>query len=145
MNILENKIELTELANKLFMYTDSKDWRRLIEEVFTQNVLFDMSSAGGGEVQTLKARDICYNWQEGLKDMDAVHHQAGQYIIEITDDAAEIYAYAMATHYKKAALNGCTRVFVGSYNFKAVMSAKGWRLSAFKYNLKFMQGNELMD
>lgn len=84
-------------------------------------------------------------WRDGLKDLDAVHHQAGHYIIEINSDGADIYGYAMASHYKKSALKGTSRVFVGSYDLKAVKTDNGWRLSAFKYNLKFIEGNAKME
>ncbi|MEP6951111.1 MAG: hypothetical protein ABI863_17620 [Ginsengibacter sp.] len=67
MKTYEHTIELTELANKLFMYTDLKAWQKLIDEVFTEDVLFDMSSAGGDAPKTLKAKMICDTWKEGLK------------------------------------------------------------------------------
>jgi len=145
MNVYENKIELTELANKLFMYTDSRDWQKLITEVFTATVLFDMSNAGGEAPKILPAKEICDMWQEGLKNMDAIHHQAGHYIIEVNGPGADIYGYAMAMHYKKTAIHGSSRLFVGTYNLKAVDTAVGWRLSAFKYNLKFIDGNTSME
>ena len=33
-----NKIELTELSNKLFMYCDAFQWEKMIDEVFTDEV-----------------------------------------------------------------------------------------------------------
>jgi hypothetical protein len=135
------KIELQELANKLFMYTDAQDWQGLQSEVFTEEVWFDMRSAGGGEPRSLAARDICAMWQEGFKGLDSVHHQAGHYLVEVNGDGATIFGYAMAVHYKGAAARGKTRTFVGSYNLKAVRQPQGWRLSSFTYNLKFIDGN----
>lgn len=143
--MLNDKIELTELANKLFMYTDSRDWQKLIEDVFTEHVDFDMSSAGGGAPQNLKAGEICKIWKHGFHDIDAVHHQAGHYLITINEFTAEIYAYAVATHYKKSATKGNTRTFVGSYNLQAIQLNDGWRLNAFKYNLKYIDGNSILE
>ena len=48
---IADKIELTELANKLFMYTDLQQWDKLLNEVFIENIFFDMSN-GGGEAKT---------------------------------------------------------------------------------------------
>jgi hypothetical protein len=135
------KIELQELANKLFMYTDAQDWERLQGEVFAPEVWFDMRSAGGGEPKQLKAGAICAMWQEGFKGLDGVHHQAGHYLVDITGEEATIFGYAVALHYKGAATQGKTRTFVGSYDLKAVQGPQGWRLTAFKYNLKFIDGN----
>ncbi len=139
------KVELTELTNKLFMYTDSRDWQKLIEEVFTDHVDFDMSSAGGGTPQRLKAGDICKTWKQGFHDVDAVHHQAGHYLITVSGSTADIYAYAVATHYKKSATKGHTRSFTGSYNLQATLLNEGWRLHAFKYNLKYADGNTTLE
>ena len=36
--LAENKFELTELANKLFMYTDARQWDRLSNEVFGKEI-----------------------------------------------------------------------------------------------------------
>lgn len=135
------KIELHELANKLFMYTDAQDWAKLQAEVFAGQVWFDMRSAGGGEPGQMAARDICNLWAEGFKGLDSVHHQAGHYLVEVSGGEAAIVAYAVAIHYKGAATRGKTRTFVGSYDLKAVRGPEGWRLTAFKYNLKFIDGN----
>ena len=143
-NFAAEKIELTELANKLFMYTDAREWQKLLDEVFTENVWFDMSSAGSGVAQFLPAKEICHMWQKGFEDLDAVHHQAGHYLISIMGENANIYAYAVATHYKQNATNGKTRTFFGSYDLEAKSTAKGWRLSKFKYNLKYIDGNAML-
>ena len=90
-----------ELANKLFMYTD---------------VRFDMSSAGGGEPRLLPAPAICDSWKQGFEGLDAIHHPAGQYLVTLQGRETDVYAYAIASHYKKATTNWSTRIFVGSYD-----------------------------
>jgi len=136
-----DKIELQELANKLFMYTDARDWDKLPGEVFSEIVWFDMKSAGGGEPKEIPATDICEIWRRGFAGLDAVHHQAGHYLIDIKENEATMFAYAIAIHFKQAAKTEKTRTFVGSYDLKATRTANGWRLSQFKYNLKFIDGN----
>ena len=68
---------LTELANKLFMYADLQLWDKLLAEVFTEDIWFDMSSAGAGEPGSMKAAALCKMWEEGFTGLDSVHHQAG--------------------------------------------------------------------
>ena len=136
-----DKIELTELANKLFMYCDAKQWDKMLTEVFIPVIWFDASSLGAGEPRSMEAIEVCNSWEEGLSGLDAIHHQAGHYVINVLHDNADIYGYAIASHYKKAATKGNTRTFVGSYDLKAERSAMGWRLSQFKFNLKYMEGN----
>jgi hypothetical protein len=140
-----DKMELYELANKLFMYVDAQDWDKLLDEVFTENVWFDMQSAGGGEPESIPAKDICTMWSDGFSGLDAVHHQAGHYLFQISLNEANIFGYAVASHFRKSAKNGKTRSFVGSYDLKATKTEKGWRLSGFKYNLKYIDGNTTLD
>lgn len=145
METIADKIELTELANKLFMYCDAQKWPQMLAEVFTEKIHFDMTSAGGGEPQTMEARAVCEMWRDGFKGIDAVQHQAGHYLITIEGDKADIFGYAIAYHYRKAATNGQSRSFIGSYDLKAIRTTTGWRLTQFKYNLKYIDGNASLE
>jgi hypothetical protein len=138
---LADRMEISELANKLFMYCDARQWPRMLDEVLAETIWFDASSAGAGAPASMAARAVCEMWNEGFAGIDAIHHQAGHYLVEFTKGGADIFAYAVATHYKKAATKGSTRTFVGSYDLKAVRTAGGWRLTQFKYNLKYIDGN----
>ncbi|HET9826723.1 MAG TPA: hypothetical protein VFP87_15390, partial [Chitinophagaceae bacterium] len=51
--------------------------------------------------------------------LDAVHHQAGHYLINVHSNNAEIYGYAWAMHFKKTAARRKSRTFVGSYDLEA--------------------------
>ena len=134
--------ELIELANKLFIYTDYQQWDKLLSEVFTEEVWFDMSSLGAGDPKNFSAIEICNMWKSGFAGIDAVHHQSGNFLVKFpSDDTADIFCYAIALHYKKDATQGKTREFVGSYDLKAVYTDIGWRLKSFRYNVKFVNGN----
>ena len=65
-SLIADKIELTELANKLFMYTDLQQWQRLLDEVFVNEIWFDASSAGAGAPSLMPAKAVCEMWQRGL-------------------------------------------------------------------------------
>jgi hypothetical protein len=141
---LKSKREIViELVNKLFVYTDSRQWNLLVKEVFKDEVNFDMSSLGSGPAMQLKSSAICDMWSKGFVDIDQVHHQAGNFIVDFHADGVEasIFCYAVATHFKQSAENGKTREFVGSYNLHASFTDLGWRIDAFKYNVKFINGN----
>jgi hypothetical protein len=134
--------ELIELANKLFIHTDYRQWSKLLSDVFTETVLFDMSSLGAGDPAQLRAVDICNMWEKGFAGIDSVHHQSGNFLVDFrSDDSADIYCYAIAIHFKEAATQGKTREFVGSYDLHAVLTDIGWRIDGFRYNVKFVTGN----
>ena len=134
--------QIIEVVNKLFVYTNNRQWDKIIDEAFTDSVLVDMSSAGGSEAASLSAKEICDNWNKGLQGIDALHHQAGNYLLTINNTEATVEAYAIAIHFKEKAKHGKTREFVGSYNLSlSNIQGKGWRINSFKYNLKFIDGN----
>ena len=132
--------EITEMINKLFVYTDNQNWNGLKAEVFTSEVDFDMSSVGGIKA-SLTSAQICEIWQDGFKGIDQINHLAGNYLIDIGDNYATAFAYATATHYKESATKGKTREFTGTYDIGLIDEGSGWRIYRFKYNLKYMTGN----
>lgn len=133
--------EIIETVLKLFNYTDARNWHGLLNEVFTKTVWFDMSSMGGGEPAQLDAEAICKTWEEGFQGIDTIHHQAGNYIVTINETKADVFCYAIAIHYKKDAVNGNTRDFVGSYELTLQHTDKGWLINRFRYLIKFITGN----
>lgn len=141
MQEVHDKMDITETVNCLFVHTDNREWKELLEKVFADKVFFDMSSMGAGEPETMAARDICAMWEQGFKGLDAIHHQAGNYIIDLKKEEADVVAYAIAGHYKKAATKGQVRTFTGSYNIHVIRTGAGWRIDRFRYNLKYMEGN----
>src|SRR5712675_224155 len=101
---------IVEVINKLFIYTDMQQWDKLQTEVFTDRVLFDMSSLGGEKSDTT-SKEICEIWDKGFVGIDSVNHLAGNYLVEINENNASVFAYATATHFKKSATQGKTREF----------------------------------
>ncbi|MVM37635.1 hypothetical protein GO730_08525 [Spirosoma sp. HMF3257] len=141
MTEVRDKLDLTELVNRLFMYTDDRNWQGLINEIFTTDVYLDMESNGGAPPGMVTAQAITDGWHQGFQGVDAIHHQGGHYLITVNGDQADVYGYAVATHYRTAAIHGKTRTFVGSYDIKAERTGNGWRINHLKYNLKYADGN----
>ncbi len=145
MVIYSIRDEIVEVINKLFVYTDMQEWEKLQNEVFSDDVFFDMSSVGGQEGSETTSKAICEIWRNGFAGIDAVNHLAGNYLIQINDVTASVLAYATATHYKESATRGKTRDFVGTYNISLMKHGIGWRIYEFKYNLRFTNGNIDLD
>lgn len=140
MDTLTVREQIVETVHRLFIYTDSMDWKKLQDEVFTDSVLFDMSSLGN-EAKVTSAKSICETWESGFAGLTAVNHLTGNLLISVNDEQADVFAYATATHYKSSATQGKTREFIGTYDLHVIHTDKGWRIDQFKYNLKFMNGN----
>lgn len=140
MNHFSVREQIIDIVTKLFIYTDYQEWDKLLNEVFTEEIEFDMTSLGG-EAKKMPAKEVCEVWQKGFEGLDTVNHLAGNYLVTINEQTADVFAYATATHYKSSAKQGKTREFVGSYNLHLIYTEQGWRIDVFKYNLKFMNGN----
>jgi hypothetical protein len=130
---------IIETTNKLFVYTDMQKWEKLQSEVFAKEVLFDMTSVGG-EKRIMTSQEICDIWEKGFEGIDQINHLAGNYLVDINDDTATVFAYATATHYKQSAAHGI-REFVGTYDIHMILADNCWRIDQFRYNLKYMTGN----
>jgi hypothetical protein len=100
-----------------------------------------MSSLGAGAPKDLAAAEICAMWESGFAGIDAVHHHSGNFMVTVNGEAATVYCYAIASHYKAAATQGQTREFVGSYDLGLEQTAGGWRINSFRYNVKYTRGN----
>ncbi|WP_433715649.1 nuclear transport factor 2 family protein [Nocardia sp. CA-084685] len=139
ISTVADRLAIIDVVTRMFVYTDQKRWDDLLAEVFTPKVDFDGGFGGGVAVRP--ATDIVGDWRTGLADLDGVHHQAGNYLVDLQGDHAEIHADAIAVHVKNDASHGKTRTFVGSYSIGAERSAAGWRVDKFHYRLKVIDGN----
>ena len=142
MEVKSKRDEIIEVVSKLFIYTDNQQWENLLSEVFKETVHFDMESIGGGAPADLAAKDICNAWREGFAGLDAIHHQAGNFLVNFKKEETQavVFCYAIASHFKESAAKSKVREFVGSYDVHVVLTDEGWRIDRFKYNLKYVNG-----
>ena len=141
MTRLSKQNDVIAVGNRLFICTDNRDWS-CVRSVFAPEVLFDMTSLTGGQPEKKTPQQIADGWEQGLKSLKAVHHQAGNYQVTIKGNEAEMFCYGIAYHYLPNPTDRNTRVFVGSYNFHLVKGDAGWKIDKFKFNLKFIDGNK---
>lgn len=140
LGLLVAQSRIIDAINALFVATDERDWPA-VRQCFTSDVLFDMTSLSGGEPSHLTPSQIAEAWESGLRSLDAIHHQAGNYRVDIAGGTATAFCYATAWHYRAAATKGQSRAFVGSYDFELREENGAWRISMFRFNLKFIDGN----
>src|SRR4051794_40149670 len=133
--------QITDCIVRLFVCTDTRDWNG-VRACLTESVYFDMTSLAGGEPATVPAEQIIAGWKEGLAPIESVHHQAGNFEIAVRNREADASCYGIAMHYRRNPSGRNTRTFVGTYDFTLVSSLdESWRIAAFRFNLKFIDGN----
>ena len=126
---------------ELFVATDAKQWDRVVR-CFAPVVAFDMSSVGAGPPAPTRAVEIIAGWRAALDPIEAVHHQAGNYVIRVSGTHAEASCYGIAYHHRAHRDGRSTQVFVGSYDFglEQVENAgdTDWQITMMRFTLKFM-------
>ena len=126
--------------NKLFSSADTRDWEA-VASCFAPQVVLDMTSMDGGEPTTLLPSDITSMWDDGLKALQAVHHQAGNFAVTLDGDRARACCHGTAFHYLPNPSGRNTRTFVGTYDFELKRQDDGWVIDLLRFNLKFVDGN----
>jgi len=133
--------EVEDLVTKLFILTDSLDWKRMLDEILGKEVYFDMRSLTGEEPRELTAKEITDAWEKGLRPMKAVHHQMGNLTVTVSGERAMATCYATATHFLPTKGAESTRTFAGSYEIGVAKTLRGWRIDSFRYLSRFVLGN----
>lgn len=144
MNNTIEKGRVIETVNRLFINTDNRDWPK-VKALFAPRVLFDMTSLAGGQPATISPQEIVDGWDKGLKALKAIHHQAGNYLVDAKNNEATAFCYGVAWHYLPNKTGRNTRTFVGSYDFHLVKQDGEWIIDQFKFNLKFIDGNPALE
>lgn len=139
MELLEREA-VVEVANRLFIGTDDRDWDAVLS-CFADEVLFDMTSVTGGAPERMPKQRIVEGWDEGLRALKALHHQVGNHVVRMQKDEADLFCYGIAIHYLPNQTNRNTRTFVGSYDLHLEKVRGTWRIDRFAFHLKFMDGN----
>ncbi len=140
MNDTSNKDKIIDTIIRLFISTDNRDWPA-VKALFAPKVLFDMTSLTGGQPATVAPQEIVYGWDKGLKPLKYVHHQAGNFLVDVGSNEASAFCYGIALHYLPNRTNKNTRTFIGSYNIHLAKLGECWKIDQFKFNLKFIDGN----
>jgi hypothetical protein len=97
-----------------------------------------MTSLAGGDAVEMSPEAIAEAWAEGLEPVEAVHHQTGNYAIEVNGDAATVSCYGTTTHYRPEQEKRLT-YYVGSYDLHLVRVDNGWKIDRFRFNAKYVE------
>ena len=145
MSDFAERVAVEDLAIRLFVATDRRNWPA-VEDCFTDPLILDMTSLAGGEPLTLKPADVSRAWAEGFRSLDHVHHQVGNFQTSITGDRARMHCYGIAFHHRASiATTSRTRVFVGTYDLDCTRDQGRWRIGLLRFHLKFIEGNPELD
>jgi hypothetical protein len=126
-------------VNRVFLGTDARDWAA-VRGCFAASVLFDMTSVAGGQPAQLTPEQITAGWEAGLRPLEQIHHQTGNFVVSVAGNEATVFCYGIAFHYRATRSGRNTRTFVGSYDL-GLRREGTWKVHLFRFNLKFVDGN----
>jgi hypothetical protein len=143
---LRERQEVEDVVVRLFVATDRRDWAS-VEACLADMVVLDMTSvAGGGEPLHLKPAEVVATWKGGLEPIDHVHHQVGNFQIDVDGNRATASCYGIAYHHReKISDPSKSRTFVGDYDVHLIRNDGKWRIDVFRFNLKFIEGNRELE
>jgi hypothetical protein len=104
-----------------------------------------MTSLAGGRPSKLTGEQVAAAWEEGLRSIESIHHQAGNYRVDVQDEEATAFCYGIASHFRRNRTGRNSRVFVGSYDLHLIRVEDRWLIDSFRFNLKFLEGNPDLD
>ena len=141
---LLEKDRIIDTINQLFIATDNRDWAA-VRGCLADQVLLDMTSLAGGRPSKMTGEQVAAAWEEGLRSIESIHHQTGNYRVDVQDEEATAFCYGMASHFRRNRTGRNSRVFVGSYDLHLIRIEDRWLIDSFRFNLKFLEGNADLD
>jgi hypothetical protein len=73
---------------------------------------------------------------------DHVHHQTGNFQVEVAGDSARLHCYGVVFHHRESIrATPKTRVGVGTYDIDTRKQQGRWKIAMLRFNLKFIDGN----
>jgi hypothetical protein len=79
---LLEKDRIIDTVTQLFIGTDTRDWPT-VRACFADTVHFDMTSLAGGKCEPVDAGADRLRMGEGLRPLQAIHHQVGNYRVKL--------------------------------------------------------------
>ena len=121
---------------------DTKDWEELPLTVFTDRLVCDFESVGGGPPREVERTVFVDGVRTFFAGWQATHHAITNHRIHIDDDVATICAHVQAQHWLPAEVAPPPRnrwLVVGFYDDEAVRTPDGWRLRSVRLTATYQE------
>ena len=138
---MTDRDEIAELASKLGLLVDARDWRAA-EALFCEQVDLDYTSLNGGEPQRLSPAEIVSAWKQHLGPLEATQHLIANHVVVIEGDEGTAAANVTGTHVGAGATGDALWTVGGRYDLRVRREAEGWRIAALTLTLRWATGNQ---
>ncbi|HEX2393882.1 MAG TPA: nuclear transport factor 2 family protein [Bacteroidales bacterium] len=137
-----NKEVIIETVNRFFISVDENNWEE-VARIFSKRVLLDYSSMSGEDPAVLNSQQIISDWKKFMPGFDKTHHQIGNYLVtKNIENQIAVHCYGTASHYLMNETENNVWTVVGTYDIELNDEKGIYRISKFKFNLKYTYGNK---
>jgi hypothetical protein len=118
--------EIIDVMNQYTTALDSRNWE-MLEATMTPDGQADFGNlAGVGVLESPQALvDLC---RRSLQDLKSTQHLQGNYVVEVSGDAAQASCYLQANHFADGLPGGDEFVVWAKYRDDFVRTDQGWKI-----------------
>lgn len=138
---MTDRDEIAELASKLGLLVDARDWDGA-EALFCDQVELDYTALNGGQPERLSPAEIVGAWRENLSTLQATQHLIANHVVVVEGDEGTVAANVTGTHVGAGATGDALWTVGGRYDLQVRRTARGWRIAALTLTVRWATGNQ---
>jgi hypothetical protein len=149
---LADRLDITDTVVRMGWFLDRRDWDGL-RGLFTERVYTDYTALWGGKPQEAGVDDLLStsaqgSWRRTMDGLEATQHLITNVLVTVSSESSESPDEARATAnvlgvHRLANPHGSPLWTVGgTYDFRLVRTAAGWRIRAITYDISWVEGNQ---
>ena len=140
---LQRHLDKHDIIDSILRYAtgiDMRDWA-LYRQVFTDEVVIDFTSWGGGQVNTMRADHWVAGVRSTLSGFDGTQHTLTNFVIDLRGDEATAVVHMSAQHFLPNDRGDSTLTIGGFYTHELVRFPDDWKIRKAKLTVTWTTGN----
>jgi hypothetical protein len=143
---LADRQTITDTVVRMGWFLDRRDWDGL-RDLFTERVYTDYTALWGGEPQEAGVDQLLStaaqgSWRRTMDGLEATQHLITNVLVDLAGDEARARANVLAVHRLPNPHGSPLWTVGGTYDFRLVRTAAGWRIRAITHDLTWVEGNQ---
>lgn len=143
---LSDRATITDTVVRMGWFLDRRDWDGL-RGLFTERVSTDYTDLWGGTpqegpVDQLLSTSGQGSWRRTMDGLDATQHLITNVLVDLDGDEARATANVLGVHRLPNPHGSPLWTVGGTYDFRLVRTAAGWRIRAITQRLTWVEGNQ---
>jgi uncharacterized protein len=138
---MSEKELVVNTINGMFMAADKRDWPAC-QNYFVEKPFIDYSSLSTIPGAFVPAVDLVNGWKKLFVQFKFTQHLITNFDVQVNGDEATALFYGHALHHLPHAKGGDMWEVYGTYDVSFLKTSGSWKISSFKFNLKYQKGNK---